>query len=222
MSAELTALESLAANYRSGIYRLSPLSLAVLFYTTPYLTKRYNWINRTIPTDSISDSEWDSISAYVDGLLYEVKSPMIGMIFPYITESPPPNVLPCDGATYNREDYSDLYAILDSAFIVDSDHFTVPDLRGRTIIGVGNGSGLTTRNANDTGGEESHQLTESELASHAHTVQRTITTLVLEPGEVPALTPVPIISDFTGSTGGDESHNNMQPFTALNYGILAS
>lgn len=222
MSAELSALESLAADNITAWFRLSAISQAVLFYATPFLTKRYNWINRNIPDDSISDSEWDTISAYVDGLLYEAKTPMIGMIFPYVTESPPPNVLACDGSTYNREEFPQLYEILDSAFIVDSDHFIVPDLRGRTVIGSGDGIGLTTRNTGDTGGEETHQLTESELASHAHTIQRTITTLVLEPGEVPALTPVPIIADVTGSTGGDIPHNNMQPFMSLNYGILAS
>lgn len=222
MSAELSALESLAANYRSGIYRLTPLSIAVLFYATPYLTTRYNWIDRTNPTDEITDAEWDTISAYVDGLLYEVKRPMIGMIFPFVTESPPPNVLACDGSTYNREDFPELYEILDAVFIIDDGHFKVPDLRGRTIIGSGNGSGLTTRNTGDLGGEETHQLTEGELASHAHTIPATIDIPVVAPGEVVTDAPIPLLTSYTGSTGGDQSHNNMQPFFALNYGILAS
>lgn len=75
MSAELSALEDLALDFRSGIYRLSPTSLAVLFYATPYLTKRYNWIDRTNPLDTVTDADWDMISAYVDGLLYEAKTP---------------------------------------------------------------------------------------------------------------------------------------------------
>lgn len=222
MSAELSALEDLAVNYNSGIYRLSPLSLAVLFYATPYLTQRYNWVNKNIPTDTVTDSDWDTISSYVDGLLYEVKNPMIGYIMPYITESPPPNVLACDGATYNREDYPELYDALASVFIIDADTFKVPDLRGRTIIGAGDGSGLTSRNVGDMEGEETHQLSEDELASHSHTIQYTITTLVLEPGEVTALTPVPLLTAFTGDTGGDDPHNNMQPSYALNYGVIAS
>jgi len=222
MSAELSALQSLAADFVSGIYRLTPTSLAVLFYATSYLTKRYNWIDRNNPLDTVSDSDWDTIQEYVDGLLYEVKKPMIGMIFPFVTESPPPNVLTCDGSQYLRVDYPELYAVLDTVFIVDADNFIVPDLRGRTVISAGAGSGLTNRNVGATGGEENHQLTESELASHSHTIPLTATTLALEPGEVTVLTPIPILTQNTGNTGGNSPHNNMQPFFALNYGILAS
>lgn len=222
MSAELSALESLASNYRTAWFRLSAISQAVLFYATPYITARYNWIDKNDPTDTVSDTDWDTIQAYTDGLLFEAKKPMIGMIFPYVTASPPDNVLPCDGSSYLREDYPELYAVLASIFIVDSDNFIVPDLRGRTVIGSGEGSGLTTRDIGDVGGEETHQLSEGELASHSHTIQYTITTLVLEPGEVTALTPIPVLTAFTGDTGGDSPHENMPPFYALNYGILAS
>jgi len=222
MSAWLDALNDLAENYRTAWFRLSATSQAVLFFTTPYLTARFNWIDNTDPFDTVSDSDWDTIENYVDTLLYEAKNPMIGLIIPFVTSDPPPNVLPCDGSTYLRVDYPILYDVLDSHFVIDADHFTVPDLRGRTVIGSGDGSGLTTRNVADTGGEEVHQLTEDELASHTHTIQSTITTLVVEPGEVTALTPVPLITSNTGSTGGDVAHNNMQPFFALNYGVIAS
>lgn len=222
MSAELSALEALAVDFRSGIYRLSPTSLAVLFYATPYLAARYNWLNRNIPTDTVSDSDWDTISGYVDGLLYEAKNPMLGYIMPYMTESPPANVLACDGSTYLREDYPALYDVLESVFIVDADHFTVPDLRGRTVIGAGDGSGLSSRAVGDSLGEETHQLSVGELASHNHTIPLTATTLALEPGEVTVTTPIPILTSNTGDTGGDASHNNMQPSYALNYGVIAS
>lgn len=221
MSAELTALESLAADFRSQIVRLSPTSLAVLFYATPYLTARYNWINRNDPMDEVTDADWDTISAYVDGLLYEVKNPMIGYIVPYVTADPPANVLPCDGSTYLRDDFPTLYDVLDSIYIVDEDHFSVPDLRGRTVIGAGDGSGLTSRSAGDTGGEETHQLTESELASHSHGIGGAGTGLAVAPGELPVLTPS-IFPGSTDSAGGDSPHNNMQPFYALNYGVIAS
>jgi len=217
MSAELTALEDLATNNVTAWFRLSAISQAVLFYATPYLTARFNWISKTVVNDSISDSEWDILQAYVDGLLYEAKLPMIGMIFPLVTIDPPPNVLPCDGSTYLRVDYPNLYDVLDTPFIVDSDHFIVPDLRNRTIIGAGD----TFSNA-DIGGESEHTLVESEMPSHVHTIPLTTTTLAVEPGEVAVLSPVPFFTANTGSTGGDGAHNNMQPYYALNYGIVAS
>jgi microcystin-dependent protein len=222
MSAELTALESLAVNFNSGIYRLSPTSIAVLFYATPYWTARYNWIDRTVPGDTVTDTDWDTISSYVDQLLYEVKTPMLGMIIAFMTDDPPPNVLPCDGSTYARVDFPDLYSVLAPIYIVDADNFTVPDLRGRTVIGTGIGTGLTSRSIGDSSGEEQHQLDVSEIPGHTHTIPLTATTLAVEPGEVTVLTPIPVLTQDTGSTGGDGSHNNMQPFYALNYGVIAS
>ena len=222
MSAELTALEALAADNITAWFRLSALSQAVLFYATPYLTARFNWVNKTIPTDEVTDADWDTLEAAIDGLLYEAKQPMIGYIIPFVTADPPAGVLPCDGASYLRVDYPELYAALDSFFITDADHFTVPDLRGRTIVGVGSGSGLTTRNTGDTGGEETHQLSTSELASHSHSVTLT-TSLPAQAGvgfagEV-SLAP---LTTSTGSTGGDTAHENMPPFFSLNYGVIAS
>lgn len=222
MSAELTALEALAADNITAWFRLSAVSQAVLFYATPYLTARFNWIDQNNPADEVTDADWDTIEGYVDNLLMEAKIPMIGLIVPFVTADPPPNVLPCDGSNYLRVDFPTLYDVLDSHFIVDADNFIVPDLRGRTIIGAGDGSGLTSRSVADTGGEETHQLTEGELASHSHTIPLTIDVPVVAPGEVVTDAPVPFFTSNTGTTGGDEAHNTMQPFYSLNYGIIAS
>ena len=43
-----------------------------------------------------------------------------------------------------------------------------PDLRGRFILSSGTGTGLTARTIAQTGGEESHTLTTSEIPAHAH------------------------------------------------------
>lgn len=60
----------------------------------------------------------------------------------------------CDGGSYPRLDGTGLAV--------------APDLRGRFVLGQGQGAGLTNRVLGATGGEETHQLTLSELPSHTH------------------------------------------------------
>lgn len=175
---------------------------------------------------------------------------MIGAILPYATSDTPNHTLPCDGSTHNRVDYPRLYDRLDAVYIIDDDTFKTPDLRGRAIIGTGEGTGLTARNMGDFGGEEVHVLTEAELAQHAHTTQDHTHTdaghthfvpiptfLAIEPGEAPTYTPVGVpvggqISSIgnaniiasnvaVNSVGGDDGHENMQPFHAIRYCIVA-
>lgn len=43
-----------------------------------------------------------------------------------------------------------------------------PDLRGRFVLGVGQGAGLSERRIGDRGGAEEHRLTVAELPQHAH------------------------------------------------------
>jgi microcystin-dependent protein len=159
---------------------------------------------------------------------------MIGVILPYATTVPPINTLACDGASYLRIDYPDLYAALGSPFVIDANTFVTPDLRGRVPLGTGTGSGLSTRALGDQGGEETHQLNVGELAAHAHTdtghIHSTGNSLILgtsAPPPLDALGPNPLPA-FTGSasanitsTGSDTPHNNMQPWLALNYAIIA-
>lgn len=161
---------------------------------------------------------------------------LIGSILPYATLMPPLDTLFCDGATYNHADYPELYAVLDTAYIIDADTFTVPDLRGRTLIGTGTGTGLTARAIADVGGEETHQLTVAEMPSHdhsspphSHTYDHPIPNIDVESAGVPDPVAVgqpyiPALTDAVSvtidSSGGDDAHNNMPPFHALKYCIV--
>lgn len=145
---------------------------------------------------------------------------VIGEIIAYATSSPPAGTLDCDGSTYLRVDYPDLYSVLASAFIQDADHFSVPDLRGRSIVGIGTGTGLTARAMNDDGGEENHALSEAELASHYHTLSPySLTAFSVTPGPAPVgVWSVGALA--TTSVGSGSEHNTMHPFLALGYAIV--
>ncbi|MXO83896.1 phage tail protein [Altererythrobacter aestiaquae] len=119
--------------------------------------------------------------------------------------------------------------------------FALPDLRGRTAIGQGNGPGLTPRNIGQRSGFETVTLTAAQIPSHSHTGQvRAENTAVADTGN-PAgnaigRTTTPIYSDtavpvaggalhpgtlhIDVSGGGNQSHQNMQPFLVMRYCVV--
>lgn len=95
-------------------------------------------------------------------------------------------------------------------------NFVTPDARGRNAIGTGTGSGLTARTLGAIGGEESHQLSISELASHNHEVLVNATTAGAG-GGVTGVNGSQDINKFTENMGGDVAHNVMDPFLVVTY-----
>jgi len=161
------ALIALASYAEGQIVRLNKDSLTLLLMLTEFANTT-SWNNADEP---LTDAEQDNLDAIVSQAFADLEGfAMLGTIFPYVTAATPAGALDCDGSTYLRTDYPNLYAALDSAFIVDADHFKVPDLLGRTVIGVGHGTGLSTYAMDDSGGEESHVLSTAQLPNHSHTV----------------------------------------------------
>lgn len=146
---------------------------------------------------------------------------MIGQITPYVTENPPVFCLDCDGGTYNRVDYPNLYALLDPIFKIDADTFVTPNInRGDTIIGAGTSPVGSIYDVGDTGGEEEHSLSSAENGEHFHTTNMT-TGLAVSPGELPVNIPTPLPLGTTNNSGLGVPHNNMMPFTALKFCVVA-
>lgn len=91
---------------------------------------------------------------------------------------------------------------------------------GRALAVAGTGVGLTARTLGDIVGEETHQITTDELASHTHTYICT-TDGDLASGSsggfgTDVASNVSGVSGSIQSAGGDQPHNNMQPTTFLN------
>lgn len=218
MSILLDKITALAVDTLPAITALSPESVCVLLFAQQLLSNPRNWLDTAEdPADRITPADWVQIQQITSEVYYQIMRPLLGIPFPYITADPPPGTLPCDGSSHLRVDYPQLYELLDSAFIVDADTFITPDLRGRTLIGSS-----ATYPVGSTGGSSTHTLTVPEMPSHTHSYAHPdIPTLVFEPGEVPVAT-IDLIPDVTGSTGGDQPHNNMQPYLALKYCIHAA
>jgi len=195
---------------------LSPLTVAIFLSAGAWLRLRWYW---SVSGDEPSDIEFDEIETALGQAEYELMSGMVGMIIPNVLSNYDDiDILPCDGASYLRVDYPELYAVLHANYIIDTDNFSVPDLRERVPVGVGGAYSVA-----DNGGASDHTLTEGEMPPHTHgynypnfTVSiKTLGTPNIESGTNP---PIPLL---TTATGGGAAHNNMQPFEVIKFGIVA-
>lgn len=144
----------------------------------------------------------------------------------WYTSTPPTDWLICDGTTFSATDYPDLNTLLGGN--------TLPDLKGRMPVGVGQQSNTKwdstaeTYTADgtdfalaDSGGTEDHKLTVDELASHTHTQivdRNTANDFDTTGGNSGG---VRNADSQTAATGGDGAHNNLPPYLALNFIICA-
>ena len=139
----------------------------------------------------------------------------------------------CDGSEYDREITpgvsTPLFAALGLTYGVGngSTTFNIPDLRGRVIAGqddmggssanrlTGQSGGVDGDGLGNTGGSETHQLTVAQMPSHTHS-QTIRADANITGGQNPGVDRG-ITTNQTGSTGGDQAHNNVQPTIILNY-----
>jgi microcystin-dependent protein len=128
----------------------------------------------------------DNISAHVP----------VGAIIMWSSATAPTGWVLCDGSTLNSTSspqYSSLYSVISNTYGgTDNTNFKLPDLRGRTVVGVGTGTGngtsgtgtitggtsLTARSLSAWGGSEEVTLTsaQSGLIAHSHTSSLTTDT----------------------------------------------
>jgi len=210
---DLAILEEIASDMPTRTVTLSGISVAVLLSCLDAANRWHDWFIDDIQVDY---DQYATVLSYLSLARTELFMPQIGEIKVTASATIPVGCLLCDGATYDRVDYPDLYATLAPAFIIDADTFSVPDLREKFISGA-----LASGNVGDQGGEANHTLTVGEIPSHSHTIPATATTLAVEPGEVTVTTPIPIITASTGDTGGDGSHNNIPPYVSLLFYVVA-
>lgn len=171
-------------------------------------------------------SQWrqnDPTHASVDTVIAEIISmtdkavlsgcTMIGEIKELATATVPDWLLLCDGATYDRVDYPDLYAVLDAAFIIDADTFRVPKRTDR--LGYG-GIAIGTQD-----GSMTHTNIEAEMYPHTHSYNEPVGEFLALTGEEPS---VLAISPFgvTGSTGGGNEYSIMNAVEGIRFYIVAA
>jgi microcystin-dependent protein len=178
-----------------------------------------------------------------------MSEPFIGQIQPYAFNFAPRGWALCDGQLMAISSNTALYSLLGTIYGGDGrTTFALPDLRGRAPIHQGTGPGLSTRKIGSKGGEERVTLAVSQMPSHNHTGDATLSGKVrCNSGAGNKDTPVGNslatiartnqYSDAgpnadmdegtvdasgnltTSNAGGSQSHDNMQPYLTISYCI---
>lgn len=145
-----------------------------------------------------------------------------GLIYPLAASVVPDGFLLCDGAEYERAEYPELFAAIGTIYGTGDGEttFNVPNLQTRVPVGSGDGYKL-----GQIGGEAEHTLTVDEMPNHNHGIftddgtgtgnQYLVNASMRNGSKVRGST------DTVGYTGDGQPHNNMQPYTVVNY-IIAT
>jgi microcystin-dependent protein len=183
--------------------------------------------NLTIGQDFRAKNIYASGNYYLDNYILIPA----GTVIQSASETTPDGWLDCNGQELSKFNYSNLFLSIGTKYGGSATTFNLPDLRGRCVIGLGQGTGLTDRVLGSSGGEERHTLIENEMPSHTHTSNaiggqgnvglvtadgsETVTEADSSSGELNVWN-VPIALSIN-DTGGDQPHNNMQPFLTLRF-----
>ncbi|MDB5035585.1 MAG: Microcystin dependent protein, partial [Chlorobi bacterium] len=128
-----------------------------------------------------------------------------------------------------------LFSLLGTTFGGDGRvTFGLPDLRGRVPVHQGQGPGLTNRTMGEVSGEENHTLISSEMPMHNHLFSTTNVAGALGTPNGnflgassdtnvafyrPTSSGATLNPQSIGLAGGNQPHNNMQPYLVINFCI---
>jgi microcystin-dependent protein len=143
----------------------------------------------------------------------------------------------CDGQLLPLSQNTALFSLLGTTYGGNgTSNFALPNLQGRAPMHPGQGPGLSLHDLGETGGSETVSLLESEIPSHSHPVLANTAVAELQfPKPTRSLSrsvnanayyqtnasdALVAMSDVVlAPSGGDQSHNNLQPYLTLYFCI---
>lgn len=138
----------------------------------------------------------------------------------------------CDGSLLAISQYDALFALIGTTYGGDGiSTFALPDLRGRLPIHQGQGAGLSPRAIGEAGGSESVALSQGQLPSHNHIpiassaaggADTPAGNYWASSASAPQFVPgdqanVTMSGAAIQASGGNQPHDNMQPFLAVSF-----
>lgn len=138
----------------------------------------------------------------------------------------------CDGSLLSISENLYLFKLIGTTYGGDGHTtFALPDLRGRTPLHTGEGTGLSPRALGERGGVEAVALQATHLPVHGHRVLA-YGAAGNQPNPYRATWAPSLMAQFSSNpantamnataiapTGGDQPHNNLPPYLVLNFCI---
>jgi len=154
-----------------------------------------------------------------------MSDPYIGEIKIVSFDYAPRGYAQCDGQILPINQNQALFSILGTTYGGNGQtNFALPDLRTRVPIHIGSGINL-----GNNGGEQNHTLITSEIPAHNHQLNAskqgasaaTPVTYYLPTLDTAVYAPLntanaAMVNNEVSNTGGNQAHNNMQPYLVLN------
>lgn len=138
----------------------------------------------------------------------------------------------CDGQLLPLSQNTALFSLLGTTYGGNGkSNFGLPDLQGRAPMHPGQGPGLSLHDLGEIGGSETVSLLESEIPSHNHLLRVTSdgglqsnpsNAVVARGGVYNGAPGGNFVSMYVGAmapAGGDQPHNNMQPYLTFYFNI---
>lgn len=146
--------------------------------------------------------------------------PYLGQIQAFGFNFPPRGWALCDGQLLPIASYSAVFSLLGTTFGGDGrTTFGLPDLRGRSMVHVGNGPGLDSIRWGERGGNYQTILTTANMPSHNHNISVAVNSST---GEEPNATSIlsnhsgAFQEESNGSVLGGVSQSNVGSNQAIN------